>query len=148
MPRKRLHRPNKIIKYGNRKVKSKSNQSIKSTEASSRIDDSPCIDEHHENEHNLVASVTITDVIDIPSPLTSSPDSSHNHELSTPVSVRHKGNHMNQNKTTPITPIDLLRKGHYFLENDCDSSSSIRTAERRRQRAVIILQESQSFSKK
>ena len=49
---------------------------------------------------------------------------------------------MNQNQTTPITPIDLLRKSHYFLENDCDSSSGIRTAYRRRQRAVIMLQES------
>ena len=56
----------------------------------STIDDSPCIDEHNDNEHNLVASVTITDVIDIPSPLTSSPDSSHNRGLSTPVSVRNK----------------------------------------------------------
>ena len=51
---------------------------------------------------------------------------------------------MNQNQTTPITPIDLLRKSHYFLENDCDSSSSIKTADRRRQGAVIILQESLS----
>ena len=49
---------------------------------------------------------------------------------------------MNQNQTTPITPIDLLRKSHYFLENDCDLSSSIKAADRRRQRSDIMLQES------
>ena len=51
---------------------------------------------------------------------------------------------MNQNQTTLITPIDLLRKSHDFLENDCDSSSSIKTADRRGKKAVITLQESLS----
>ena len=51
---------------------------------------------------------------------------------------------MNQNQTTPITPIDFLRKSHYLLENDCDSSSSIKTEDCRKQMFVIILQESLS----
>ena len=87
MPRKRLHRQNKGIKYASRKVKSKTNQSVKSTEVDSTIDDSSCIDEHNDNEHNPLASVTTTNVHDTPSPLTSCLDSPHNHELSTPVSV-------------------------------------------------------------
>ena len=62
MPRKRLHQQDKKIKYVTGKVKSKTNQSIKSTEVDSRIDDSPCIDEHYENEYNPVASVTTPDV--------------------------------------------------------------------------------------
>ena len=87
---------------------------VKSTEVDSTIDDLSCIDEHNDNEHNPVASVTTTNVHDTPSPLSSSPDSSHNYGLSTPVSVRNKENHMNQNQTTPITLVDLLRKSRYF----------------------------------
>ena len=107
MPRKRIHRPNKRRKYAAGKVKSKTNQSVKSTEADSTIDNSSCIDEHNDNEHNPVASVTTTYVHDNSSPLTSSHDSVHTRRLSTPVSVRNKERHINQNQTTPITPIDL-----------------------------------------
>ena len=53
---------------------------------------------------------------------------------------------MNQNQTTPITLIDLLRKSHYFLENNCDSSSSIKTADRRGLRSAIMFQERLSES--
>ena len=55
---------------------------------------------------------------------------------------RTKKRHINQNQTTPITLINLLRKSHCFLESDCDSSSSIKIADRRIERSVIILQES------
>ena len=92
MPRNRIRWPNKRRKYAAGKVKSKTSQSVKSTEVDSTIDDLSCIDKHHDNEHNPVASVTTTNVHDILSPLTSSPDSSHNHGLSTPVSVRNKEN--------------------------------------------------------
>ena len=90
MPRKRLHRPNKRIRYAAGKVKSKTNQSVKSTDVDSTIDDSPCTDEHNDNKHNPVASVTTTYIHDNPSPLTLSPDSSHNRGLSTPGSVSNK----------------------------------------------------------
>ena len=85
----------------------------------SRIDDSPCIDEHHDNKHNSVASVPTPDVVDITSPLTLSPDSSHNHGLSNPVSIRNKKEVSIKIKQRQLLPLiyyaNAINRGRLFL---------------------------------
>ena len=86
--------------------------------------DTPYIDGRHNNDltinklvlirHDPVSSITMTGVHDNPSLLTLSPYSSKNRGLLTPIIDQNKGTQINQNQTTTITPIDLLRKSHFF----------------------------------